>query len=166
MSYPSSLAVKGGAALLFVFFALVIMAWPLAGEADAAPVNEESQTSFAIFLTSGGLAGFLILLLGLGVVLCAIVGAVAGARGAPWPHWRPLVRGMGEGAFLLGILGAFGGMHQAMITVANMGAAVTPADLAGGIATSVVTIILGTLAALAALLGSGLIGLSTRRAAA
>ena len=109
------------------------------------------------YVIAGGLGGFLIMLAGLALLVLIPVGAMKAKREGAWPHWRRLVRGLGEAAFLIGIISAFGGMIAAFRTIAEMGASVTPADLADGLSRAVAPIHIGAMVALLALLGGGII---------
>ncbi len=79
-------------------------------------------------------------------------------RNDAWPHWRALLLGLGEAAFLLGVIGTFHEMGESFEIVASMGAAVTPSDVAEGYARSVERLVLGAWIALAALIGAAILG--------
>lgn len=144
------------AASLLLFLLLFVSLVPFP-EAQASERTVERSSFVETYVTAGGLGGFLIMLSGLALVALIPIGAIKAKKETAWPHWRRLVRGLGEAALLLGIISAFGGLIDAFQTIAFMGASVTPADLADGLARAVGPIHVGALVALLGLIGSGII---------
>jgi len=144
------------AASLLLFLLLFVSLAPFP-EAQAGERTIERSSFVQTYVTAGGLGGFLIIVIALALIVLIPVGATKANRENAWPHWRRLVRGLGEAAFLFGIISAFSGMVNAFQTVAEMGASVTPADLADGLSRAIAPIYMGAMIALLALLGSGLI---------
>jgi hypothetical protein len=69
------------------------------------------------------------------------------------------VRGLGEAAFLVGILSAVTGMIMGFDEITRLGAAVTPADLSSGLHTALISVLFGTLVSLGTLLCAGILRL-------
>ena len=140
------------AVLVLIFMTMVTFP-----EAQAQERRIEETSVVHTYVVAGGVGGFLIMLSGLALLVVIPIGAVKAKKENAWPHWRGLVRGLGEAAFLLGIISAFGGLINAFQTVAYMGASVTPADLADGLSRAIGPIHVGAMVALLALVGSGVI---------
>jgi len=139
---------------------LFLFMLPMGAAAQDGGPPEEFQTSWMqAYVTGGGAGAWLILLAGLGCVACTLAGMAKARTPGSWPHWRGLVLGLGEAAFLMGIFFSFQGMIAAFQVIAVLGAAVTPADLADGLSVAMVDIVLGSFVALVALGGAGLIRL-------
>ena len=144
-------------AAVSVVLVLIFMSVVTFPEAQAGERQIEETSVVHTYVVAGGLGGFLILLSGLALLVLIPVGAIKAKKENAWPHWRRLVRGLGEAAFLLGVISAFGGLINAFQTIAMMGASVTPADLADGLARAIGPIHVGAMVALLALLGGGII---------
>ena len=123
-------------------------------EAAEAPVAETTRW------LSLGPASISILALGAICIVCFAIALRSARREDAWPHWRSLILGCGEAAFLVGIIGTFSSMLAAFHAIAAMGAAVTPADLAGGYALAIERLLLGSWVALIALVAAGILGLT------
>ena len=165
MRYFSSIAFKGSAAFFFIL-AFLLLFGLLPTSAAAQELEEEVQQHWLMEPSTYGHTGAVaILLLGFGCVACSLAGAISSSKGKKWDHWQRSVRGLGEGAFLVGVLASFGALHDGLQTVAALGATITPSELANGIAWATTPIMLGAVVALAALLGSGLMGVVAKPAA-
>lgn len=164
MRNPLLTVARGVAAAMVLYVCVwILVPFPFSATASAQDAGvgemaaERSWTS--VWITSGGWGGFLILFAGLLCVVFTLVALAKAGQPARWPHWRGLVLGLGEAAFLMGILFSFLGLARGLDIVAQLGAAVTPADMAGGLSQSSVDIVLGALVALVAIAGAGLIRL-------
>ena len=122
-----------------------------------------SHTSLGDILAGAGISGWLIILLGAVAALLTLIGAIAVQKEQPWPHWRSLVRGLGEAAFLIGLANTLSGMIAAMNEITRLGANVTPSDMGVGISRSLVTVLFGTLVALGCLIGAGILRLFEKK---
>jgi hypothetical protein len=138
--------------LLLLMTLLFIDAPPLAAQE---PVPEPSWSDR--YVASGGVGTMATLLLVFGIVAATAAGMLAARRPDPWPLWPALVRGLGDAAFLCSLIATFEGLRKAMEVIARLGAAVTPADLAEGLAHSFATLVFGAVAALAGLCGAALL---------
>jgi len=152
--------VPGGAAVAVLFYYFLFGLMPVGPAHAQEPPGEVTR---AVDIASLGAGGFVILLLILAIVIVTAVGWRTGGRDGAWPHWAGLVRGLGEAAFLIGVLSTFYGIAMAMNTVAALGATVTPADLAGGISRATATLIVGSIAALVGLGGAGFVRLGQKK---
>ena len=110
-------------------------------------------------------ASLLILALGAGCIVCLAIALKSARRKDAWPHWRSLLLGFGEAAFLVGIIGSFSSMSEAFHTIASMGAAVTPADIADGYSRATERLVMGGWVALIALIGSAVLAIAASGAA-
>ena len=151
-----SISTKTGAALCLVF-AVLVLASPKAVAQDTT-VQVETKT----ILDNLGAAGVVIIALALASVLCAILALRTVRKPSPWPHWVPLVAGLGEVAFLLGIITGFVRLYWGLRTTADLRAATTFTDAAGPVSEALAAVILGASASLVALLFSGLVRLRER----
>ena len=140
--------------VLILLIAMTLVTFP---EAQAEEREIEEASVVQTYVVAGGLGGFLIMLSGLALLVLIPIGAIKVKKENAWPHWRRLVRGLGEAALLLGIISAFGGLIDAFRVIAMMGATVTPADLAGGMSRAMAPVHAGALVALLGLIGSGII---------
>lgn len=153
-----SILTKAGSALLLFWICFFLMIGVPLGDAVAGPSSETTERSWVeAYIVPGGAFDWIALFLGLLVVVFTLKGLSAVRAPDAWPHWRRLVRGLGEAGFLLGILGSFTGIAAAMSVIARMGAAVTPSHLAGGIAASISSIVIGGWVCLLGLIGGGLL---------
>jgi len=93
------------------------------------------------------------------------LGVRAARRPGSWPHWRRLVGGLGEGAFLFALMSAFLSLGSAYGTIQKMGSAVTPPHIAEGFMELYWDASVAAGAALVALLGRAAIRAAEPRAA-
>jgi hypothetical protein len=129
----------------------------------AGPDTGSPGTGSSGEFTARGWGIWIVLALGAAVLVATLIGACAVRREGAWPCWGALVRGLGEAAFLLSILGVLINTKGAMDTIVRLGAMVTPADIASGVGRTSSLLLAGTAAALLGLLGSGLVRLASRR---
>ncbi len=160
-SYRSTLIHGGGAAFLFLIILIFLsMATPFgAREAQAQGAAQEYRTSLGGILASSGAGTWLIILLGLAAILLTVIGAIAVQKEKPWPHWRHLVRGLGEAAFLIGIFSCAMGLISAFNEITRLGANVTPKDLSRGLSMALVSLLFGTFVSIATLICAGVLRL-------
>jgi len=149
----------GGAASMVIFGCIFLFMLPMGAAAQDTGPNEFETSWMQAYVTGGGAGAWLILLSGVGCVACTLAGMAKARAPGRWPHWRGLVLGLGEAAFLMGIFFSFQGMILAYQVLARLGAAVTPADMAQGLSVAMVDIVMGSFVALVALGGAGLIRL-------
>jgi hypothetical protein len=90
-------------------------------------------------------------------LVCAVVAMVRARRANGWPHWAGLVGGLGEAAFLVGVVTGLMRLYWGLRQVADLRVAITFADVAGPVSESLGAIILGALASLLALGLRGLV---------
>jgi len=152
--------VPGGAAAVLLLFVLAFVLIPMHHASAQEPPEQTTQSAD---IASLGAGGFVILLLILVIVVATAVGWRAGGRDGAWPHWARFVSGLGEAAFLIGVVSTFRGIGQAMDTVARLGAAVTASDVADGIARATTTLVVGGVAALIGLGGAGFVRLGQKK---
>jgi len=155
MRYLLPGAAAGG---FFVFLALVII--PALPTVHAQDISVEVEKDAPGIVDSLSLMRTRVCAVGaclLAIVFATVAGVRAAGREGGWPHWAGLARGLGDAAFLLSVLLLFSGLHEAIWVLARMGAAVTYADMADGLMASAAYLGLGAFAALAGLLGAGLI---------
>lgn len=159
--YRFTLIHGGGVLYLLLLILFFLMAMPFGrGEALAQGGSGESGTSLGGMLADAGAAGWLIILLGIATIVVTLIGAGGVRKEQPWPHWHRLVRGLGEAAFLLGLTGTVFGMIMALSEITRLGAAVTPSDMGGGLTRSLLSVLLGVLVSLLALICGGVLRLS------
>ena len=167
MTGSRSTVIYGGGTvflLLLILFFVMAMPFPVA-EALPPGGSPEQGTSLGGFVMAAGAAGWFIILLGIAAVILTMVGSIAVQGERPWRHWRSLIRGLGEAAFLVGISGTILGMIQALDEVARLGASVTPRDMSYGISSALVTVLFGSVVALGTVIGSGVVALFTPKPA-
>ena len=121
-------------------------------------VTVETEYSFIdLYVIPAGPVGILISLIGLSLMVLTPIGVWRARRANAWPHWRRLVRGFGEAAFRLGVLGFAAGMITAYLTISEMGASATPLHFWKGFVQALTPVFLGALVGLIGMLGSGII---------
>lgn len=166
MSSNSSTAIHGGGTVFLLLLILMfLMCMPFGtNEANAQGDMEASSTSLGDFIAASGIGGWLIILLGLAIVPLTLIGVMKSRKEHSWPHWRALIRSMGEAAFLIGIAATILGMIVALNEITRLGANVTPRDMAGGITRSLVAVLFGALVSLQSLVCAGIVRLNERKA--
>jgi MotA/TolQ/ExbB proton channel family len=157
-----SLVTFGGGAILLFLIMVLALSTLCTSTAQAQGTVEESRTSLGDVVAGGGIGGTLILALGVAIFVVTVLGAASLRREGGWPHWGALVRGLGEMAFLLGILFTVVGMISAFNEIVRLGANVTPRDMTGGLSGMLVKILLATLVAVFSLICSGALCLAKR----
>ena len=110
-----------------------------------------------------GAGGAVIIALAAASVICALVAVRAVRRPSAWPHWARLVAGLGEAAFLVGILTGLIRLYWGLRHIAHLRVATTFADAAGPVSEGLAAIILGAAASLIALGLGGLVRLREPR---
>jgi hypothetical protein len=152
MRYSVRITAYGGVGAILLLFGLLFVV-PSPVQAQEERVTESAWITVEPFT-------ILILVVGASCVVCFGVGVKRARRKDAWPHWRAILLGLGEAAFLLGVIGTFRGMGEAFDVLASIGAAVNPADVAEGYSRSVDRLVLGGWVALAALMGAAILGLA------
>jgi hypothetical protein len=157
----------GGTAafLLFVLLLLLIDAPPVAAQGTP-PADVETESFLHMIFVSGGVFTYPALLMLAAVAAATLGGVLSATRPDPWPLWPDLVHGLGDAGFLFAIVATFAGLREAMLTIARLGAAVTAADVAHGLAHACSELCLGAVVALAGLLGAALVRARTARGGA
>jgi len=153
------IAAGGGAASMVLVACTFLFVLPTGAAAQDGGPDPVVTSWVETYLTVGGAGAWLIVMAGLGCVVCTLAGMAQARAPGRWPHWRGLVLGLGEAAFLMGIFFSFQGLISAFRIIARLGAAVTPSDMADGLSVAMVDIVLGAFVALVALGGAGLIRL-------
>jgi hypothetical protein len=151
MSRLLAIATKSAVAIAVALMVLVLSA-PTA-HAEDSTVRVETKT----ILDNLGFGGAVLLALALAALVCAVVAMVRARRANGWPHWAGLVGGLGEAAFLVGVVTGLMRLYWGLRQVADLRVAITFADVAGPVSESLGAIILGALASLLALGLRGLV---------
>lgn len=145
----------GGTAVFLLFLVSVLLIHaPPAGAQEPETIGSDS---FTLVFVSVDIYTYPALFMLAAVVAVTLAGLVALRAADPWPLWPALVRGLGDAAFLFAIIATFAGLREAMLTLARIGGAVTPADVAAGLARSLSDLVLGAVVAFAGLCGAAVL---------
>jgi hypothetical protein len=148
-------ATRGGVAVAVTLAVLVL--------ASAEVAAEDTTVRVETMFDSFGVGGAVITALAAASVICAVVAVRAVRRPNAWPHWARLVAGLGEAAFLVGILTGLTRLYWGLRHIADLRLATTFADAAGPVSEGLAAIILGATASLIALGLGGLVRLREPR---
>ncbi|MHC4971297.1 MAG: hypothetical protein ACYTG3_03105 [Planctomycetota bacterium] len=151
MSRLPAILTKSAVAIA-VALAVLVLSAPAAHAQDSA-VRVETKT----ILDGLGFGGTALLSLALASLVCTVVAMFRVRRSNGWPHWAGLVGGLGDAAFLVGVVTGLMRLYWGLREVADLGVATTFADVAGPVSESLGAIILGALASLLALGLRGLV---------
>jgi len=136
-----AIVTKSAVAIAVALVVLVLSAQT--AHAEDSTVRVEPKTIF----DNPGFGGAVLLALALASLVCAVVAVFRARKPNGWAHWAGLVGGLGETAFLVGVVTGLMRLYWGLREVAGLRAATTFADVAGPVSKS--------LGALAALLGLG-----------
>ena len=159
MSRLLSILTKSGVATA-VALAVLVLSAPTA-HAEERTVRVETKTIF----DNLGLGGAVLLALTLASLACALVAVFRAPKPNAWPHWAGLVGGLGEAAFLVGVVTGLMRLYWGLREVADLRVASTFTDVAGPVSEGLAAIILGALASLIALGLRGLVRIRESRPA-